>query len=134
MADKLPIPTNSIITIGGLALTEHNRSPMSVQPTILGTDKRTLRGEMRRQLVDVKHEFSVSWDNVPSRAAFTVDRKAGGQDMKDFFDGNLDEQTMIVHDGEGTTTYQVFITSFSYTIRKRYDINFWDCSLDLVEV
>jgi hypothetical protein len=134
VADKLPIPTDSIITIGGLALTEHNRQPMSVTPNIIGNDKRTLRGEMRRQVIDVKHEFSVSWNGVPHRAAFTVDRKAGGQDMKDFFDANLGEQTMIVDNGESTETYTVFIESFQYTIRKRYDFNLWDCSLDLVEV
>lgn len=126
--------STALLTLGGLQLTEHNRSALSIDPVRIGVDKRTMRGELRRQHIDVKHEFSVSWADVPHRAAYTVDRKAGGQDMKDFFDVNHAEQGLVVTHLGNTEAFTVLVESFSYSIKKRWDFEVWDCSLDLVEV
>lgn len=127
--------TTSILRIGATHLTEHNRSPLDVQHLRIGVDKRTLRGELRRQVVDLKRTFSVSWTDLPSYAAYTVDLKSGARDMRTIFNNNLGEQTLtVVHGNNTSESYNVMVESYSYSIVKRTQYDLWNCSLEMIEV
>lgn len=129
--------TNSILTLDGLALTEHNRSELSVDYEHINRTARTVQGAMRRQHVALKRSFSVSWEDLPHSSAFTVDGKPGGQQMVDFFRTRMSSALTLLVSKENKTTTEsvtVLIEAFDYSVQKRWEYEFWNISVTLVEV
>lgn len=83
-----------------LILSDHNRSAIDVKYNRIGQKERTINGKMRSFFVADKRTFSISWQNLPSRAfssfpdfnsstglpseevtKYTVDGGAGGNEL-----------------------------------------------------
>ncbi len=129
------LATDSILTLDGLALTEHNRKPLSVDYEHINRSERTVEGFMRRQHVASKRTFSLSWDMLPHTSAFTVDRKSGAKELIAYFLARMAQSMTLVLDNGGVNeNVTVLIESFDYEVQKRYETEFWSLSLTLVEV
>ena len=129
------LATDSIITLDGLALTEHNRKPLSVDYEHINRSERTVEGFMRRQHVASKRTFSLSWEMLPHSSAYTVDRKSGAKELIAFFLARMTTSMTMVLDNAGVNeNITVLIESFDYEVVKRYENEFWNLSLSLIEV
>lgn len=90
-----------------LILSDHNRGPIDMGVTRIGTRKRTINGRMRSYHTADKLTLSTSWDMLPSRGwpighnigtngvnladysdRFTVDGGAGGNEILEWYKGH----------------------------------------------
>ena len=90
-----------------LILSDHNRQPIDVSIERLEKRERTINGRMRSYHIADKRKFSLSWDNIPSRAFsenpmfdangkaaegvvfHTVDGGAGGAEMLEWYKNSV---------------------------------------------
>lgn len=95
--------TNQLRENDFLILSDHNRQPINVDIERLEKRERTINGRMRSYHIADKRKFSLSWDNIPSRAfsqkpmfdadgkvangviSHTVDGGAGGAEMLEWY-------------------------------------------------
>lgn len=95
--------TNQVRENDFLILSDHNRQPINVDIERLEKRERTINGRMRSYHIADKRKFSLSWDNIPSRAFsqnpmfdangnaadgvvfHTVDGGAGGAEMLEWY-------------------------------------------------
>jgi hypothetical protein len=124
------------IEINRRFLTDHNRSELSIQNDRLANDVRTQFGELRRYFKADKKTFSVSWDMLTHDAESTVDGNLGAEDMIEFFESITGVADLtIYYDFGDEKEYKVVITSFSATLKKRWNpYRFYDVSLTMEEV
>jgi hypothetical protein len=122
---------DALLALNGVELSEHNRSPLSVDFERLSRDTRTVEGFMRRQHIATKRTFSVSWTDLPDRRAHTVDRRAGGADLVELLESGVNRAARLVVNGDGV---DVLIESYDYEVTARRSYQFWDVSLTLVEI
>lgn len=126
-----------IMTWAGQPVTEHNRSELSVSPKRYENLQRMWNARARKYIIQDKlGNFSVSWTQVPSETAWTVDGKMGGKAIRDFWINNSGSFVLTITHGNGNVeNFTVMITSFDYKITGRahaYDL--WDISVELEEV
>lgn len=99
-------PPNASAT-GWYDLTDHNRQPISFSYENVEKSKRMANGYLRKYVVAQKRNISVNWDMVPSVASvqtqiitgsagyanvvsnLTVDGRAGGAWIKEFYENNV---------------------------------------------
>jgi hypothetical protein len=124
------------IEINRVFLTDHNRSELSIDNERLVNDVRTQFGELRRYYRADKKKFSVSWTMLTQDSESTVDGHLGAEDMIDFFESITGVADLTVYyDFGDEKEYKVLITSFSATLRKRWNpYRFYDVSLEMEEV
>lgn len=122
---------DALLALDGVELSEHNRSPLSVDFEQLNRSNRTVEGFMRRQHIATKRTFSVSWTDLPDRQAHTVDRRAGGADLIELLESVVNKPVRLVANGEGV---DVLVENYDYEITARRSYQFWDVSLTLVEI
>lgn len=137
-------------------LTDHNRSPIDVNPEIIEKVNRMANGTMRKYVVAKKMNFSVSWERVPSQTSYTVDQNKSSEWLEAFYNanvglpiylkvisaketipstGSLPNESTRASSFTASTTYQVFITNFSKTVVWRNkDRDFVDMSIEFTEI
>lgn len=131
-------------------ITDHNRQPINIGVTRIGTDNRMVNGRLRRYAVAKKRTFSVTWENIPAVAIpgnggmGTVDSGYGGQDLLDWHDAHDGAFSVKFRKGtdsaktagDGTIeTVSVMITDFSHDVNKRGPHqDLWTVSLTFEEV
>lgn len=129
------MPKGSIMKWAGNAITEHNRSELSISPKRIETSKRMANGMLRKYVIADKREFSVSWDMVPDATLATADKKWGGTAIEAFYNNTPGAFILTVTDGSGVATdYTVVFTDFSKVINKRGKYDAWDIDVTLEEV
>jgi Zn/Cd-binding protein ZinT len=151
---KLIIP--SVFKVGGKALTEHNRSPVSISYSVIENSKRMANGTMRKFVVASKKTFSTSWSMLPGLKSQSVDYAGsssnsellGAMDIKAFYESNYGTAlNLIMYAGSTTSSTKrnqdsqtatfngtVFISDFSCTLNKRLgNIDYWDVSISFEE-
>jgi|ERR1044072_1951053 hypothetical protein len=129
------MPKGSIMKWAGNAITEHNRSELSISPKRIETSNRMANGMLRKYVIADKREFSVSWDMIPDVTAATVDKKWGGSAIEAFYNTTPGAFILTVTDGAGVATdYTVVFTDFSKVINKRGKYDAWDIDVTLEEV
>lgn len=118
-----------------LVPTEHNRSELSVDVERIESSDRMANGRLRKYHVTDKRSWSVSWDMLPAPTAETVDGKAGGLEMEQFYYSTPGEFLMHVKHADSTLdeTVRVVFTNFSKTHVRRGKIDFWDLSVSVEE-
>lgn len=133
-------------------ISDHNRQPLSISSTRIGTDNRTVDGTLRRYSVAKKRTFQVSWVNFPSKTSQsyggktglgTVDAGWAGEDIETFYknnDGTFqvklrkgNDEAKAANDGT-LEVVTVMITDFSKDIEKRGIVDLWSLSITLEEV
>lgn len=133
-------------------VTDHNRAALGVTVERIETSQRMANGTMRRYVVAKKHEWSLSWDNLPSRRSpvkngqvglTTVDDGWAGEDIENFHNtmdsafkirikGGDDEFVSVVD--PVVEEYTVMITDFGKEIIKRGVVDLWNLNITLTEV
>lgn len=126
----------SAIEINGNFLTDHNRSELSIDNDRMVNDVRTQFGELRRYYRADKKKFSVSWDMLPQGFEDTVDGNLGAEDMIELFESITGAADLVIYyDFGDEKSYKVVVTSFSATLRKRWNpYRFYQVSLEMEEV
>jgi hypothetical protein len=126
-------------------LTEHNRSPVSIDIQRFEQSSRMANGSLRKLFIADKKNLSTSWSMVPSYSTMTVDGGWGAEDIKSFYLSSKGQGTFNVRIAYNLTRTEDFVASFSscsFNIIKRNvkenssDISqaFWDVTIALEEV
>lgn len=138
---------------------EHSRAPLEISIERIGESNRMYNGRMRKYVVGDKKTFSTSWSLLPYDSSATVDKKAGINDMQDFYDNTQGYFILTVVPGDafkgGVETYtdingieqqvsapeltmlshyQVVFTDFNPSISKRVASDKGDLSVSIEEV
>lgn len=125
----------SLIVLDGTTLSEHSRSPLAISYERIAQNVRTANGTLRRFFVADKRSFSLSWDMIPGLAADTVDGFAGAKDLETKFSSTTGSVTMTINYGQGSPeNVTVMVEGFSIELQKRWDYDWYNVSIDLVEV
>lgn len=144
----LILPVGSLVTIGGNNLSEHNRAPASISINRIEKVQRMSNGTLRKFFINDKKIISLSWDNLPSRASYTVDGGYGARDIKDFYEGvnGKGSFTVTVKYGNGgsgnvETLTMVFNSCSFELLRRNAKMNtvdtpqeLWNVSIAMEEV
>lgn len=126
-------------------ITEHNRSPVSVDTQRFEKTARMANGSLRKLFVADKKTLSTSWSMLPSYSTMTVDGGWGAEDIRAFYLSAKGKGTFNVRIAYNAIRTEDFVASFSscsFNIIKRNvksnaaDIPqvFWDVSIALEEV
>lgn len=113
-------------------LSDHNRSPISINLEKIENKDRMANGTLRKFVVATKRTIKVSWENLPRQDAVTADQHWGANSLKSFYDTNGDGAFWVtINYGDGTNeSLQVMFESFNIKLSKRgiytdlYDIDF----------
>jgi hypothetical protein len=137
-------------------LTDHNRKEIEISPTLIEKEARMANGTLRKFIIAKKDVISTSWDFIPAKSADIVDGNYSGSWLTSFYNANVGNPIYIkliagkhtdpasgqvptdntyVSATTGTKTYQVFITNFSRTIRKRTTTtDYIDIDIEFTEI
>jgi|SRR6478735_2918259 len=141
----MPLPLLAQVRFEGATsgyVTDHNRKATQVSREDVKNAKRMADGTMRERFIATKRKFSFSFDNVPSRAQYTVDGYWTGEEIVNFFNANRSFTLKLFYSGnvsslaspEETITV-MWDTPPDFSIRKRNpNFDFWDLSFTLIEV
>lgn len=133
MAEKFD--KNALMEWNNNKITDHNRSPLSVDVDRIETTKRMANGTLRKYVVADKRKFGVSWDDLPFNAANTVDGYWGGREIESFYNNNAGQFTLKITNGDGQVdSFSVVFTTYSRDLSKRGLYDFWDLNLEMEEV
>lgn len=136
----LTLPKGSLVTLAGTSLSEHNRSALAVTPDIIKTDVRVANGSLKRYYVASKKKLDLSWANLPALDSQTVDGKAGKNSLYTLYTTNISTTFTVTYKEVNASNVQTSITltmmidTYTEKLNKRFDRQFWDCTLTLVEV
>ena len=131
--------TNQLLYINGSKLSDHNRAELSVSTEDINNRERMADGTMRGYTIAVKHTWSTSWENLPSKAHAQhgpVDSGLSGEDLHEYYLNNRQPVMLTVQDGAGNSeTFLALMTEFDYAVSKRgASIDLWNVSITLEEV
>lgn len=145
-------------------LTDHNRDDISITPELIESQNRMANGNLRKYVIAQKNKISTSWNFLPTNPSETVDGNYAGAWIESFYHNNaslpiyikliqseIDSNVFLEPDtfvpgtiplntnfksaSTGSTTYQVFITSFSKVLRKRTTISdYVDIDIEFTEI
>jgi hypothetical protein len=126
-------------------LTEHNRSPISIDTQRFERTARMANGSLRKLFIADKKTVSTSWSMVPSYSTMTVDGFWGAEDLRTFYLSAKGQGTFNVRIAYNSTRTEEFLASFtacSFNLIKRNVKEkgsdapqaFWDVSISLEEV
>lgn len=133
MAEKFD--KNALMEWNNNKITDHNRSPLSVDVDRIETTKRMANGTLRKYVVADKRKFGVSWDDLPFNAANTVDGYWGGREIESFYNNNAGQFTLKITNGDGQVdSFSVVFTTYSRELSKRGLYDFWDLNLEMEEI
>lgn len=118
----------------GNAITDHNRSQLSIDVERIEKKQRMSNGTMRKYIVADKRTFSTSWSMLPKLTSQTVDGFWGADDIETFYNTITGYFTLELTDADGESTdYTVMFSDFSKSIVKRGSVDFWEVSISLEE-
>lgn len=128
---------------GKLLLSDHKRSPLSIQYDRIEKMSRMADGTARKQVISKKRNFSCSWEMLPTIKELVVDDNSDALDIKKFYEiYAADPLTLTIFhkkNSDTTTAYQdtynVFFQSFDYNVVKRYrDFDYWNVNVEFTEI
>lgn len=118
-------------------LTDHNRSPISLDFEKIENKERMANGTLRKFVVATKRSIKASWDDLPRQDAHTADGFWGANSIRDFYEayGNMAFWVTINY-GDGTNEFfQVMFTDFNMKLSKRSLVtDLYNVDLGLEEV
>lgn len=131
-------------------VTEHNRSPLSLNTNRIEQSSRMANGTTRKYFIADKLNIAASWEMVPSFRNETVDGGWGAEDLKNFYESAAGRGAFriklnptvfspdLITDSAGALsddyTYTMMFTSCDFTIMKRGLQPFWSVNLTLEQV
>ena len=133
------LPKGSLVKLNTTELSEHNRSEFQDDIEALKTDNRTVNGTMRRYYIASKRKIFFSWEMLPALDTQTVDGKAGRNSIRSFRDTNIGSTITLTYKEVNASNVQTdvsltcFIDDYSETLVKRFDRQYWNVQITLVE-
>lgn len=125
----------ALIKLGGNALTDHNRSELSITVTRIENRTRTATGALRKFYVADKRTFSLSWTMIPEDSTKTVDGFWGGADITNFYETTTGPFALDVTYKTGEVdSFTVVFNAFDKTIVKRWGDTYVNIDIELEEV
>lgn len=137
-------------------LTDHNRQEIDISPIVIEKEQRMANGTLRKFVVSKKDVISTSWEFLPAKSADIVDGHYSGSWLTAFYNANVGNPIYIkliaskhtdpssgqiptdntyVSASTGTKIYQVFITNFTKTVRKRTVVtDYIDLEIEFTEI
>lgn len=125
-------------------ISDHGRSPLSVDVDRIETKQRMADGTLRRYVVSKKRSFSCSWENLPDKAVSFLANGQSGSWMENFHntvDGSFMMRLRAGSDmdvnitGTNGIIATVMISDFSKEVLKRgKSFDLWSLSITLEEV
>lgn len=122
-------------------ISDHNRSPLSVDIERIENKKRMADGTLRRYVVSKKRSFSCSWDNLPSKKVQLLANGEAGEWMEEFHNTHDGAFMIRLREGSdinseiGIEEVEVMISDFSKEVLKRGpNTDLWSLSITLEEV
>jgi hypothetical protein len=73
-------------------LSDHSRQPFSISNDRYEKSVQLANGLTRKYVISSKRSINLSWDNLPSHSAATVDHGAGAADMERFYKNNYNNE------------------------------------------
>ena len=153
------IDTGIQISIDGntwYKLTDHNREPIEVRPSLIEQQQRMANGKMRKYVVAQKNNISCSWKYVPSSQSQCIDGFYSSAWLESFYKSNsgLPIYLKVVSSGLNTDsgfgsqplgvfvtaqnrskTYSVYMVDFSKTIINRTKVSdYVDMNIEFTEI
>lgn len=136
--------TSATTTGGALTLSDHSRSPLTIDYEVIESALRMADGTMRRQIISKKKIFSCSWTSLPTITTMVADSKANAGLVRDFYEKYCYKPMTLslFHYRNGRASeslykeeHSVFWTYFNYEIVKRYkNYDYWDVSAEFTEI
>src|SRR4030042_565411 len=125
----------SAISLGGIELSDHFRSPVSTDREGRMVEIELASGKIKRYWKGASRSvFTLSWQWLPSLDANTVDDKAGRDTLRTTFKDSQVLHTLIFRDSSGgTETYTVWVDSYSEELTRRDTEYFWTVNLAVRE-
>lgn len=130
-----------------IKLSEHNRSPVSIDTNRIEKTQRMSGGTLRKVWIADKKSISTSWSMLPTNDTMTVDGGYGAASIRAFYHGDKGKNTFkvkISYNGVAARDEILLMsfTSCSFTVVKRNvkektadsPQEFWDVSIGLEEV
>ena len=130
-------------------VTEHNRTPISLNTERIEQSTRMANGTTRKYFIADKLNLSASWEMVTSFRNETVDGAWGAEDLKAFYESAAGQGSFRIKlnptvfspslvEGTGALsddyTYTVMITSCDFTLAKRGIQPFWNVDISMEQV
>jgi len=128
-------------------LSEHNRSPISIDTERIEKTQRMSGGTLRKVWIADKKTINTSWSMLPTNDDMTVDGGYGAASIRAFYHGDKGKNTFkvkISYNGVAARDEILLMsfTSCSFTVVKRNvkektadsPQEFWDVSIGLEEV
>lgn len=102
-------------------LSDHNRSPISLDYEKIENRERMANGTLRTYVVATKRKVKASWEDLPRQDSVTADGFWGANSMKNFYTLHGDGAFWVtINYGDSTTeSFQVMFTDFSARLSKR---------------
>ena len=139
------------------ALTDHNRQPIVVTPTLIEQATRMANGTMRKYVIASKNTFSVDWKDIPSQSSNTVDSNYSSAWLSAFYNKNVfvpihlkfvhstdsNPASIGSYPSDGTfgtartnsEIFNVFITKFEVTTKHRnVNFDYVDMKIEFAEI
>jgi len=126
-------------------VTEHNRSPISMDTERFEKAQRMSNGTLRKIFIADKKTFNTAWSMLPSYSTMTVDGGWGAEDIRSFYHSAKGQgafKVKVAYSAIRTEEYTVAFTACNFTIVKRNvkaktsdaAQEFWDVNIALEEV
>lgn len=117
------------------AITDHKRSPLSIDVERIEKKHRMAGGGMRKYVIADKRTFSCNWEMLPKKSSQAVDGFWAGEDIEAFYNNTAGSFILELTDGDlEVDTYSVMFSDFSKEIVKRGSVDFWQVSVTMEEV
>lgn len=132
-------------TSGRITLSDHSRSPLSVNYEMIEKSQRMADGSMRKYVVAKKKIYSCDWTMLPTIRGQVADGNADARDLRDYYEAycykpldmtlyfarNFSERSDLGY----TQSVGVFWTSFNFEVIKRYkNFDYWNVSAEFTEI
>lgn len=114
----------SDLTYSSNRLSDHNRSPISIDFEKIENRDRMANGTLRSFVVATKKKIKASWEDLPRQDAQTVDGFWGANSIRAFYISSGNGPFWItINYGDGTNEYfQVMFSDFSIRLSKRSSV------------
>lgn len=125
----------AMVNLNGTDYTDESRDNVTVDRDERATTVTLASGRIKKQIKFVGHNYTISWLNMPSSSASSIDGKAGRNELMALLEANP-SITLTLTDGHNAPIVtDCIITSYSEnpTLR-RPGIMIWSCKLVLQEI
>lgn len=137
------LPKGALITIDGVELSDHNRSPAQIDYELIQSGDRIVDSTLRRRILVHKTKLAISWELLPALDEQTVDGKAGRNTLSEMVSDEwnlistfrtLSYKEVDSQNVQTNKTLSMMIDSYSEELVYRHNKQLWNVNMTLVEV